>query len=315
MHAARLVLRGKLWRDSRARLMGERMTGLDASRTDALARRRVLRELIAFFALAFAISWGLGAAVIFFRPQFERLVGPLGPLISSWPYYVAVCAPTISAILVSAAFGGLAGVAALFRGLIRPVRLRWVIVALTAFPAGLLVWGLVARGLSGNAASHGVDIRAILIGAPLLLFSGSIFIDPGPWGEETGWRGFALPRLLTRFSPLTAAIILGAIWGFWHTPAFFLSGLSQSGYDYVGFVAGSIGETILMTWIYVNANRNYLVGGYLVHAMNNLMATSHVFSDTRIQAAVYLTIGALVFAACGSGLKGWRFGRSTLAGD
>jgi hypothetical protein len=42
-----------------------------------------VRELIAFFALTFAITFGLGIAVIFFRPQFEGAFGPLGPLLTS----------------------------------------------------------------------------------------------------------------------------------------------------------------------------------------------------------------------------------------
>jgi membrane protease YdiL (CAAX protease family) len=118
---------------------------------------------------------------------------------------------------------------------------------------------------------------------------------------------FALPRLLTRFSPLTAALVLGVIWGVWHTPAFFVSGLAQSGYSYAVFVAASVGETVLMTWIYVNANRNYLVAGFFVHLMNNTMVGANAFTDIRVQALVLGAVVVLIVAAFGPGLRGWRF--------
>jgi Type II CAAX prenyl endopeptidase Rce1-like len=40
----------------------------------------------------------------------------------------------------------------------------------------------------------------------------------GPLGEESGWRGYALPRLQRRFSPLASFLILGFIWANWHLP-------------------------------------------------------------------------------------------------
>ena len=44
-----------------------------------------------------------------------------------------------------------------------------------------------------------------------------IKLQPHPF-EENGWRGFALPLLLQRFSPLKATLILGLLWGLWHFP-------------------------------------------------------------------------------------------------
>lgn len=289
------------------------MANLAVSEQDTITKRRVVRELIAYFALAFGITFGLGAAVIFFRPQFESIFGPLGPLNTSWPYYVGVCAPTISAVLLSAVFGGLKGVKNLFAGLFRPFQFRWVFVALLTFPMGLLIWGLIERMMFGNHVSHNIDIHAILTTASLLLFtSAAIFIDPGPWGEETGWRGFALPRLLTLLSPLQAAIILGVIWAVWHTPAFFVSGLSQSDYSFGWFLVGVTCMSILMAWIYVNSNCNFFVAGFIPHEINNRFFGFAV-TDVKIQALVMIAIVAMIFVISGPGLKGWRFARTTPA--
>src|SRR5215210_4546075 len=53
---------------------------------------------------------------------------------------------------------------------------------------------------------------------PLALLA-SIFLDIGGVTEETGWRGFALPVLQGRMTPLAATVIVGLMWGVWHFPA------------------------------------------------------------------------------------------------
>ena len=42
----------------------------------------------------------------------------------------------------------------------------------------------------------------------------------GPLGEEFGWRGYFLPRLLTAYKPLVATLILGILWAIWHYPLY-----------------------------------------------------------------------------------------------
>lgn len=46
----------------------------------------------------------------------------------------------------------------------------------------------------------------------------AMFLDIGGIAEETGWRGFALPYLQSKFTPLRATLILGTLWGLWHLP-------------------------------------------------------------------------------------------------
>jgi membrane protease YdiL (CAAX protease family) len=281
------------------------MVDLAGSEGDALDKRRATRDLIAYFALTFAITWGLAAAVLLFRPQFEAVFGPLGPITESWPFYVAACGPTISAVLLSVIFGGAAGLKSLFRGLVRPVQIRWVILALLSFPVAYLVWGVVERLVFGVSSS--INVLAVLTSLPLLAFTTPIiFIDSGPWGEETGWRGFALPRLLMRFSPVTAAVILGAAWSVWHLPAFFAEGTAQSHFNFGWFLVRDIFLSIFMTWLYLRANRNFLVAGSIPHLVNNLAFGAHVFTDQKVDALVMISIVALVIVAYGPSLKGWR---------
>ena len=47
----------------------------------------------------------------------------------------------------------------------------------------------------------------------ILNFAAMLF---GSIGEEIGWRGFLLPLLNQKTSPLVSSIIVGCLWGFWH---------------------------------------------------------------------------------------------------
>jgi membrane protease YdiL (CAAX protease family) len=46
------------------------------------------------------------------------------------------------------------------------------------------------------------------------------------WGEEWGWRGWMLPRLMSRWGVTGGLVLSGAIWGLWHFP------VTLQGYNY-----------------------------------------------------------------------------------
>ena len=48
-------------------------------------------------------------------------------------------------------------------------------------------------------------------------------------GEETGWRGFLLPRQLQHLNRLAASCLLGVIWALWHLPLFWTEGAALAG--------------------------------------------------------------------------------------
>jgi len=86
--------------------------------------------------------------------------------------------------------------------------------ALIALPFGNLEWD---HNISGSAL-----IVAILSLAGLSVIAG--------FGEEFGWRGYLLPRLLTdRRRSREILVIIGFIWGVWHLPVG-LSPLLKAGF-------------------------------------------------------------------------------------
>lgn len=97
----------------------------------------------------------------------------------------------------------------------------------------------------------------------------------GPLGEELGWRGFALDKLLQLFTPIKSSLILGVIWSLWHLPMFFMKGTIQYEIAANGFIAGFIGYlvytvmvTILLTILHLKTNGSILAA-VLFHTMSN----------------------------------------------
>lgn len=55
---------------------------------------------------------------------------------------------------------------------------------------------------------------------PMVIVNGLVtaIMGAGPLGEEGGWRGYMLPRLLEKFGEVPASLILGLVWALWHLP-------------------------------------------------------------------------------------------------
>src|SRR5206468_1423254 len=80
------------------------------------------------------------------------------------------------------------------------------------------------------------------------------------FGEETGWRGFALPILQRRHGALAASLLVTPIWAVWHLPYFFTvttyRGFAPAGY--LAFVFGLACGSIVLTWLYNRTNGSIL---------------------------------------------------------
>jgi uncharacterized protein len=246
------------------------------------------RAIAVFFALACAISWTLWAPLWLPALGVTRL-----PIL---PYHHALGAlgPVTAAFLHTAFESGWPGV----RDLLRRMgswrgRVPWVLVALLA-PFALVALAVLAVRVSGEPATFdGVGVsREFPALSPLgfLLYNVVSF----GCGEETGWRGYALPRLQARRSALHATLLLTVGWALWHLPLF----LYRPGYTSMG-PAGAAGwllslltGAVLLTWLY-NASRGSVLVVALFHATIDVAFTSDIASPLVVNAT-----GALV-TACG----------------
>jgi membrane protease YdiL (CAAX protease family) len=104
------------------------------------------------------------------------------------------------------------------------------------------------------------DYTAWTILIPLFLqnlFLGSA-LDVTPIGEETGWRGFALPHLQGRCNALVSSVILGLIWGLWQWPLYWnIDPSVGTSYGYI--FLGVVPAAVLATWIFNSTGGSLLM--------------------------------------------------------
>jgi len=171
----------------------------------------------------------------------------------------------ISAWIISGAFSRDSGVRSLMRTLVAPRHWRWCAVSLLALPAFMLLTVFLggALGLAVISPVPGVTgwPLAGLIAVRFLHYL--LFTSVC---EEPGWRGFLLPRLQARFSPLVATILVWLPWAVWHLPL----DLTRPGGGWsLSVILQQRGATllivsILLTWLY-NRSQGDLLSPVLFH--------------------------------------------------
>jgi len=92
-------------------------------------------------------------------------------------------------------------------------------------------------------------------------------------GEETGWRGYALPELQKRYSPLIASLVVGVFWAAWHMP---LMGVEFRADVIPAFLLSVLAGSVVMAWLFDRANGG-LLPLPLLHAAVNTVGAGYVF--------------------------------------
>ncbi len=94
-------------------------------------------------------------------------------------------------------------------------------------------------------------------------------------GEEAGWRGFAVPRLLRNRSLTATSLIVAAMWAPWHLPLFFMMESFEAFTvpEIVGWVVGLTAGSFLLTWLYRGSGGSVLLVAIWHTTFNFLSAT------------------------------------------
>ncbi|MBA4385174.1 MAG: hypothetical protein C0410_10605, partial [Anaerolinea sp.] len=235
-------------------------------------RPHAVKELVLFFIITYTIMFGLGGLGMVFRSNIERIFGPIN---NNNPYVMLlICGPTIAGLALTLIFEGWRGLVALFKRGIVKIKLKWWLIALLTVPLVFLVYGLFT--LLTGIGSNSFNWKAFFGTFSLLVFSLQIFKDMGPLGEELGWRGYALPRLLQIFSPIVATLILSVFWTCFHVVSFLSAGTEQFVMSFFWFTVFVFSMCFIMTWLYMNTGGSWIVSGLLQHYIFN----TFMFNDT-----------------------------------
>lgn len=223
--------------------------------------------LALYFSLTFAFTWlilspGVAATLGLLDFEFEGTVLTIASGIG----------PLLAAIVVTGATEGKSGIRKIFgRMFTWQVQAKWWAASVLLL-AGLFALATVLSGLITGAApdaSAGIYLNGgNVIGVALLLLLGS-------FGEESGWRGFALPRLQQSRTPLKATLILTLFWWLWHLPTYWTLPLAMKAVEQYGFLVAFgiqfivlLALSLLCTWVY-NGSGGAVLMPVLLHTSWN----------------------------------------------
>jgi uncharacterized protein len=228
-------------------------------------------DLVAYYIIACLVTWSLAS-----------LVG-----ISYLLVLLALFGPAIAALVVSFARGGFAGAREVVqRVFIWRLHATWYVAAIAIPLLHVLAVLALERALGRPAPLDIGDFSATSLILGVLVV-----------GEELGWRGYLLPRLLERYTPLTASLIVGVLWGLWHLSVFLTPAFPYSERSFPLFMISTTVYSVWFTWLLLRARGSVLLAT-LFHASLNLFSPGGL--DARRQEIVEVMVygaSALVLIA------------------
>ena len=202
------------------------------------------------------------------------------------------------AYVISGAFSRVPAVRSSLATLVNPRgAIGWALIALVLVP-GLALLSILVSGWLGRYANAYTGFLASglpLVGLIAITFLYQFFFYNGT-GEETGWSGFARPRLQAYFNPLITALIMTIFWAPWHAFLWYAEGKNVFNLDFwIDTTIYLIPASIVIGWFFIRSKRSILVAGIAHAASNTVFAFLpnldwHTFNITVAVAAFMMVI-------------------------
>ncbi len=233
------------------------MDVLDVSeQLDEVPEGVVAGTALRFYLLTFTFSWLVWGSAILWSglDDWEPLIiltGAYGPLVA------AVVIPKLTGG-TPFPFRRLASL----RG-----RVRWVLIGSLGLPLVIAVAHVVLYRATVDVVTLSTDppwyfaVSTAPVNIWLLFWLGSAM-------EEFGWQGVAVPALLDRMGPLSAAGLHGVVWGAWHLPLFFVDSWTGGGQRILVLFGITVALSPIMLWLTRSAAGG-VMPAVLFHAATN----------------------------------------------
>lgn len=224
-------------------------------------------QVASFTALTYALSWIWWAPLVWPHMNRVSLTEPLPNALADGGggrAALGMFGPAIAALIMRRVHREP------LRGSLGAKR-SWRYYAIAVAAPALFVAGVVIVDVAAGFGRFQWPLSPVLTFAGVL-FVGSAFTLPLTIGEEYGWRGYLLPRLLP-LGEARGTFILAAIWGLWHVPIL-LIGLNYPG-QFVWAVLPVFLVSVTLTafpftWLYVASGGSVLVAAVMHGVLNAL---------------------------------------------
>lgn len=268
-------------------------------------RQNTVRELAVFFAATFAVSWLLWLPALMMQSRGQSM-----PIVRDLLLRAGTFGPTVSGLVLAYIFGGKAGIRSLLRSMLNiHIKPGWLLFTFFVLPGVSVISCLIYRLIGGKLPQPQFKLRFIPIAFAYIL------ILMGPLGEESGWRGFALKRMLRLAAPMRSSFFLGIIWTFWHLPLFFIEGTTQNALAGFGLLPAlfcyliyTVMISILITLLFVMSNCSVL-GSMFFHTMGNLSLGAIPLVFSKSGAVILLVVLCAVTAGFSYKYRKTMFGK------